>query len=213
MDYILLETVGEQTQKAIVMVGRMNPPTIGHYKVISEMKKYIRTHPELKLAAFPVVVIVEGEESSKDTKRNPLTGRERINFMEASGRANGVKFLIAKSGYDAFEEVRKAGLEPLVIAAGSDRAEAYKNMLDKYFKTKVGRPINHHVMKIERDLEVDTTSTLSNSDYDVTKVSGSLARNAVEHGYEDVFAEITGLAEKPDLAKKLFDKVKRAMES
>ena len=38
-------------------------------------------------------------------------------------------------------------------------------------------------------------------------MSGSLARRAVELGYEDVFAEIVGLEDKPALAKKMFDKI------
>ena len=111
------ETVGEQPKKAVVMVGRMNPPTAGHYKVIDLMKKFERTNK----GVTPIVVVVAGKETSKDLKKNPLSAEDRVKFMTASGKANGVKFIIAPSAFAAFEEVRKAGYEPYGIAAGSDR--------------------------------------------------------------------------------------------
>lgn len=213
MDYVLTETVGMQEKRAVVMVARCNPPTIGHYKVIDQMKKFIRVHPELNLEAMPVVVIVDGEKSGQDKTRNPLSGEDRIKFMKASGNANGVKFLLAKTGYEAFEQVRKAGLEPIVIAAGSDRADDYKKLLDKYFKTKTGRDIEHLKLKVDREEEDDVKSTLNRIDQEVdaTKVSGTLARLAVENGYEDVFAKIVGMENNPDLARKMFNKIKKAM--
>lgn len=213
LDYILTETVGMQAKRAVVMVARCNPPTIGHYKVINQMKKFIREHPEMTLEVMPIVVIVDGEKSGQDKARNPLSGEDRIKFMRASGNANGVKFLLAKTGYEAFEEVRKAGFEPIVIAAGSDRADDYKKLLDKYFKTKTGREIDHIKLKVDREEEADVTSTLNQIDQEVdaTKVSGSLARSAVENGYEDVFAKLVGMEKNPDLARKMFNKIKKAM--
>ena len=222
-DFIVEETVGMQNKRAAVMVGRLNPPTAGHYKVLDAMKAFIKNRPNLKLDA-PILVIVDGEQTSKDKHKNPLSAEDRVKFIEASGRANGVIVLVAASGFAAFEAVRRAGFEPIAVAAGSDRADKYIGMLDKYFTTKNGNKIKH--VKID-DLarkgqdeknELDATAMdkalkdlKSGSELDLAEVSGSMARRAVELGYEEEFAQIVGLAKNPALAKLLFKKIKASM--
>jgi Cytidylyltransferase-like len=219
-DILQEDTVGEQTRRAAVTVGRFNPPTIGHYKVIDAMKAFIRKRKDLRLEAMPVVVIIEGGKTSKDKDKNPLSAGERERFMKASGKANGVHFLSAPSAFAAFEEVRKAGLEPVAIAAGSDRAPRYMEMLDKYFTSKAGETIERHLVPgLERDADnnyedgdeafqrvLDVIS--AGEDVPLSMISGSLARYAARTGQAGPFAYITGLTEKPALAKKLLTKVK-----
>lgn len=218
--YLFEDTVGEQKKRAVVAVGRMNPPTLGHYKVIDAMKEFIRKNADLKLDATPIVVIVEGKETSKDRSKNPLTGEERKSFMESSGRANGVRFLVAPSAFAAFEEVRKAGFEPIAVAAGSDRAPKYIDLLDKYFKTKKDAAIKHHAVPgLERDIDNDTDDGPDafarilqdiddGSSIPLSMISGSLARYAAKQDNLKAFAYITGLSKKQALAKKLMSKVK-----
>ncbi len=217
-------TVGAQQARAAVMVARAQPPTVGHYRVIDAMKKFIRENPDLKLAATPIVVIVEGKETSKDGTKNPLSADERIKFMTASGRANGVVFLKAATGFAAFEAVRRAGFEPIAVAAGSDRADTYVKLLNKYFSAKDGAPIKH--VKIPglgregqdggQDAKAGTMNAAlaalqSGSELDVSEVSGSMARRAVELGYEPEFAQIVGLEKRPKLAKMMFDRMRRTI--
>lgn len=222
MEDIFEGTVGPQQARAAVMVGRMNPPTAGHYKVIDTMKSFIRSNPKLKLSATPIVVIVDGEKTSKDKSKNPLTADERMKFMSGSGRANGVLFITAPSAFAAFEEVRKAGYEPVAIAAGSDRQDRYMEILNKYFKTADGGDIKHYTIPgLEREetkgsdkkstMEKALNTLKSGDELDISEVSGSMARRAVELGYEEEFAEIVGLGKKPKLAKILFNKIKSSM--
>ena len=219
---MLTEMVGQQKRRAAVIVGRFQPPTIGHYKVFDVVKKYIRDHQDLRLDAVPIVVVVAGKETSKDKSKNPLTANERVSFMKASDKANGVKFLVASSAYDAFEEVRKAGFEPIAVAAGTDRGDKYLEMLDKYFKTPDGKGIDHYSITVDRVTEakeekVDKKAALDDilhymdGDIPTKMVSASLARRAVELEELEKFAIIVGLEEKPALAKKMFDKIKAAM--
>lgn len=222
-EYIFEGTVGAQKVRAAVMVARCQPPTAGHYKVIDTMKSFIRKNPKLRLSATPIVVIVEGEKTSQDKSKNPLTAEERVKFMSSSGRANGVQFVIASSAFAAFEEVRKAGFEPVAVAAGSDRIKRYMDMLDKYF-TDNGKKIEHVAIPgLERDGQDSKASNKSGAmqkaldalkggtDLDVSEISGSMARRAVELGYEEEFAQIVGLGKKPKLAKMMFDKVKASL--
>ncbi len=216
-DFLIEETVGEQQKKAVVMVGRMNPPTQAHYKVINLMKKFIRTHKGLT----PIVVVIAGKKSSKDLSKNPLTAEDRIKFMTASGKANGVKFIVATGAFQAFEEVRKIGFEPVAIAAGSDRGNEYLVMLDKYFTSKDGSKIQHTLvpgLEEREDPEDDGTPSEevlqmaeNGEDIPIHLISGSMARLAVEKGFKKAFAKITGLDQK--LADMVFAKVATSLDT
>jgi hypothetical protein len=209
------------SKKVAVVVGRFNPPTKGHYAVINMVKKFIRDNSKLGLDVSPVVVIIGGSKSDADKKRNPLSVDERLSFMKGSGKANGVTFMTAVNAFAALAQCREKGLEPVAVAAGTDRIDDYIKILDKNFLTPDGSPIQHHKIHLERDEDATLTkkadkataidSTLANmkkkGSVDTDLVSGSLARRAVELGYEKEFAEIVDLADKPALAKKMFDKV------
>lgn len=216
----------EQKKRVVFMTGRLNPPTAGHYKVISKMKEFIRKNKDLGLEATPVIVIVEGDKSSADKSKNPLTAEERITFLKSSGRANGVIFLTAKNAFIALGVIRDAGYEPIAIGAGSDRAKKYKEMLDKSFKTPDDKEIKHYIVpgldraegaittkSADKKLEVDKAiNQIKNTDeIDDENVSGSLARRAVELGYLEEFTKIVGLEKKPALAKILYDKIEKSM--
>lgn len=219
-----MPSVGPQKMRAAVSVGRFQPPTAGHYEVIDKMKAFIRENKDLNLHV-PVVVIVDGEKTGKDKSKNPLTSEERVKFMQASGRTNGVQILVAPSGFAAFEEVRKAGYEPIAIAAGSDRADSYLDMLDKYFVNADGTQVKHiKVGGLQREgmdedgkknnstaMEKALSELKEGGKLDVAEVSGSMARRAVELGYADEFAQIVGLEKKPTLAQLMFNKIKASM--
>jgi hypothetical protein len=219
------QSVGQQAKRAAVIVGRFNPPTIGHYAVVNTVKKFITANPEMKLDAIPIVVVVEGKETSKDKNRNPLTADERISFMKGSGKADGVRFLKAGSAFAAFEEVRKAGYEPIAVAAGADRGSNYLEMLNKYYKAKDGSAIKHTLIelpragtnegeeKLDKDAALADILKYTDADIPVTMVSASLARLAVQRGEREKFAIIVGLTDKPDLANLMFNKIKAAMET
>src|SRR5271154_3902009 len=212
-------------KKVAVVIGRFNPPTKGHYAAFSAVKKFIREHPELKLEAGPAVVIIGGGKSDDDKKKNPLSVAERMVFMKASGKANGVTFYDAPNAFAAFSMLRDKGYEPIVVAAGPERLPGYKQILDKYFTTNDGKPIVHHSLTLSRDDEAVLTkkkekgaavdskldAIKGDSELKIKEISGSLARRAVELGYEPEFAKIVGLEHNPKLAKKMFDKIKASL--
>ena len=193
-----------QSKPAVVAIGRFSTPTKGHYAVIARMHRFIRTDKakSMGIAGMPIVVIVDGEKTGQDKQKNPLTPDERIKYMQASGKADGVKFLIASDAMDAFNEVRKAGYEPLVIAAGSDRKDSYLKMLDESF-TNNGSPITHYALK-----GLDRTN---NGTTEVSDVSGTRMREAVRSSDYDLFLELSGLQNKPELAKKLYNKLEKVL--
>jgi hypothetical protein len=212
-------------KKVAVVIGRFNPPTKGHYAVIDLVKKFIRENKKLGLEAAPVVVVIGGSKSDSDKKRNPLTVDERLVFMKSSGLANGVTFMSATNAFSALAQLRDQGMEPIAIAAGTDRIDDYMRILNKHFLDPNGKTIKHYKVLLDRDsgaitddkdakkaaMDSALSAAKAGKDIDTDIVSGSLARRAVELGYEPEFAKIVGLEAKPALAKKMFDKIKAAI--
>lgn len=196
-----------QPKKSVVCIGRFNPPTKGHGKVINTARSVYRREA---LDAI-VVVVIEGTNTSEDKERNPLSGAQRIRYLEASTYGKGVKYLLATNAYEALVKVRQAGYEPSSVVGGvirneagditEDRATSYKNMLDKYFKTPEGDEIEHNAIQLERDPKAD----------DVSGVSGSVARVAVKMGYFDEFEKMVSLDD-PTLVRKMFDDIAKSIK-
>jgi hypothetical protein len=219
-----VETVGEQPKRAAVAVGRFQPPTRGHYKMIDAMRAFIREQADLKLDISPIVVIIAGAKTGEDRVKNPLSADQRASFMKASGQANGVKILVAGSAFAAFEEVRKAGYEPIALAAGTDRASNYMKMLDKYFTKADGGAIKHYeIPGLERDPDADNSDgddaydmiirMINDGDrVDDAQISASLARYAAKQGEMKAFAYISGIPKKMVLAKMIAGKITSSSE-
>lgn len=209
----LFEKIEQPKEKrAVVIVGRFQPPTIGHYEIINVSKKYIRENKDLSLFSKPIVVIIDGKQSGKNKEVNPLSVEERIFYMTHSGRANGVLFLSANSAYDAFNEVRRSGYEPIVIGSGSDRAKTYLELLDSKFLDVNGKPQKHYILpglEERHQLKPSEENLEKVETIKVSTVSGSLARRAVELDYFDEFVKITGLDKNIPAAKKMFKQIKQ----
>lgn len=215
------------SKRVAVVIGRFNPPTKGHYELINKVKTFIKAHPDLKLEASPVVVVIgddKKEKTAEDMLKNPLSVHDRILFMQSSGQVNGVQFTKAKNAFEAFTGLRNNDMEPIAIAAGSDRAQDYLRILDQYFKDGE-KPIKHVKIEVGRDEDAvstkkdvkadsidDTLAAMKDGDDPALEaVSGSLARRAAELGYFEEFAKLVGLESKPKLAKTLFNKVRKAL--
>lgn len=212
-------------KKVALVIGRFSPPTKGHYAVINKVKQFIRDNPKLGLEMVPIVAVIGGSKSDLDKAKNPLTVDERILFMNGSGQADGVKFIKAKNAFEAMTKLREDDMEPIAIAAGSDRIQDYVRILNQYFKTSDDKPITHYKINLDRDddavetdadekqkkMDATLDSMKQGEELETDLVSGSLARRAVELGYEEEFAKIVGMESKPALAKKMYDKIKAAM--
>lgn len=167
------------SKKVAVVIGRFNPPTIGHYKLISQAIKEMKTNPKFKgIDPFPVIIVIGSDEKHekmlsdlesgndkdkakaiKELARNPLTVADRIAAMQQSGKINIIpksNFITASNPFVALSKIRELHFEPIAVVAGSDRSSdeagssEYIKMLDKYFMNDDGSPIKHLEVSIER---------------------------------------------------------------
>jgi hypothetical protein len=203
---IILEKKNEplppkQDKTAVLIIGRFQPPTIGHGKLINAAKKAWR---EDKYDAV-ILFVVEGKKTSKDKKKNPLSGESRVFYLENSKYGKGLKFAVVGSAFDAFIKCREMGYEPMAVVGGTfnddeeNRAEGYKKLLDKYFKDQDGGDIDHKAIVLQRD--EDSSG--------IDGVSGSIVRAAVMSGRYEDFQEM--VAVEGDLVKQLYDELKAAL--
>ena len=89
--------------------------------------------------------------------------------MKNSGRANGVVFLSAANAFAAFNEVRKAGYEPIVVGAGSDRIKGYISLLDDKFLDAKEKKQKHYELP-----GLETRHELKGTEENLSKIDSAV---------------------------------------
>jgi len=191
-----------------VIIGRFNPPTVGHYNLVNKVKSYIvKKRHEHDLDPMVFIIVVAGEKSSLDHSVNPLTATERISLLAKNENCSGCKFLICTDVKDGFNKMRDAGFEPTLIAGGEDRVSGYIEMLTNfnpdrdYIEFKVERT------KIDPSESSNVLAHIAPTDFKI--MSASLARFAASSNNLEAFQIITGLTGEP--GSKLFSKIQQRM--
>jgi RimK family alpha-L-glutamate ligase len=112
-------TEAPKKDTVVIAFGRMNPPTIGHGvlvdKVLSEASK--RNADHFIFAS-----------TSQDPKKNPLTHKQKVEYLKKFFPK--AKFPLNKAGdpYSAVLHVCDLGYKNIVMIAGSDQVENFKNI-------------------------------------------------------------------------------------
>lgn len=141
------------SRTAVFGWGRMNPPTIGHEKLVKKIESLAK-----KRKGVPLVFLSQ----SSDARKNPLEYSEKISFtQEAFGsiiqRTPHVKTLIQ------LMQLLQKQYTDVVMVAGSDRIRDFKMLLDKYN----GRDYNFNSIDVvsagDRDPDADGASGMSAS--------------------------------------------------
>jgi hypothetical protein len=195
---------GKQDKTAVLVVGRFQPPSLGHARIVDAAKKAFHKY---KYDAIFICVIA-GKQTSKIKSVNPLSAKSRQFYLQHSTFTKGTKIITASNTFDAFLKVRNLGFEPMCVVGGKDdntdedRAEAFKKLLDKYLTDTDGSPIEHKAITVTRTEGSKGTEG----------VSGSIARAAAKADRFDDFAEMVSF-DNPVLVRKLFDEIKACMES
>ena len=187
-DYFFLRESKEDT--AVLSFGRMNPPTIGHQKL---MKKLIEVAH--KDGGVPMLFLSH----SQDKKKNPLTYQEKLKFIR-SNRPKGLRVMDspARTIYEAIDTLVKQGFVNIVVVCGSDRVEEFSK-IEKY-KEKMGFSSFKVVSSGERDSDSDD---LENS------ISASKMREYAKNEDFENFAKGAGCSK--SLIKDMYDATRKGM--
>ena len=183
----------EETSKkrsAVLSFGRMNPPTIGHQKL---MKKLVEVSK--KEDGVPMLFLSHSE----DKKKNPLSYQDKLKFVR-SNTPQGLRVMDspARTIYEAIDVLVKEGFVNIIVVCGSDRVEEFSR-IEKY-KDKMGFSNFKIVSSGERDADSDN---LENS------ISASRMREYAKNEDFEHFAKGAGCSK--NLIKDMYDATRKGM--
>lgn len=167
-----------------VIVGRFQPFTLGHLKMAERMQQ------ENSLPT--AIVVVKPSESS----RFPFGERLTLQLLNEVSHSNSSlhEIVWASTAYipEIIKALRRKGLEPNLLAHGSDRGPDYRKQMD-YVSNKMYPPLTSLNL-----YEVDREDGIS-----ATKV-----REALKNGDRETFEKLT-----PEELNPLYEKLKEALDS
>ena len=150
----------EETRLVYFTFGRMNPPTVGHEKLLTKLSDNART--------FPYRIYLS---QSQDPKKNPLQYREKVKFARKMFPKHARQIMLdnkIKNVFDVMVRLYNEGFKRAVMVVGSDRVKEFEVLLNKY-NGKKGRHGFYNFERVqvisagERDPDADDVSGMSAS--------------------------------------------------
>ena len=115
-----IQQLTEQPRRvAVIAFGRMNPPTIGHAKLVDAVKSQ---------AGDPYIFLSQ----SQKPKTDPLSFEQKIGFAKAFFPGVTVGDPEVRTIFDALNKIYAMGYTDLVYVAGSDRVQQFTDLINKY---------------------------------------------------------------------------------
>lgn len=190
--------VEEPTKPVVFAFGRMNPPTIGHGALVDKVTSLSKEHN----APHQITL-----SHSRDPDKNPLTGEQKL--QHAKNFWPGANFNVADNENPNFlkqaQKLHKAGHDHLIMVAGSDRVEEFKQNLDRYNGEGEGKMFNF------KKIEVVSAGDRDPDAEGVQGMSASKMRNhAIHHRFADFKKGIPSHVP-DDHARALYHDVRRGM--
>ena len=139
--------------KTVITWGRMNPPTIGHQKLVDKVKAEAK-----KRGAMPHVFLTH----TSDAKKNPLDYNTKIRIARKAFGSSVTKSN-SRTIIEAMKELQSMGHTEVVLVVGSDRISEFKTLLNKYN----GKDFSFNKIEVvsagDRDPDSDEVSGMSAS--------------------------------------------------
>ena len=118
----------EEEREIFFTFGRMNPPTIGHGKLMDSLASKAGRNPYK-------VFLSQGQ----DAKKNPLSYNNKIKHIRKMFPKHGRNVLLnnkVKTVFDALVNLYDQGYKKITMVVGDDRVTEFKILLEKYNGTK-----------------------------------------------------------------------------
>ncbi len=188
----------EETKEVYFTFGRMNPPTIGHGKVIDALKSKARG------ADYRVYV-----SQSQDAKKNPLSYSDKIKHLRKMFPSHARQVMVDKkvrTAIEALVSLYNAGYRKINMVVGEDRIREFDTLLNKYNGVKA----RHGFYNFE-NINVISAGRRDPDAEGVEGMSASKMRGFAQNNNFQDFAQ--GLPSKVNNkdARKLFNDVRKGM--
>ncbi len=166
----------EEEKTLYVVWGRMNPPTIGHEKLLDALKAKAGNNP------YRIYLT-----QTQDNKKNPIPFVQKVKFARKGFPQYARQIMLdrkLKSMFDMATAVYDEGFKKLVVVAGSDRVREFDVTLNKY-NGKKGR----HGFYNFQNISVVSAGQRDEESEGVDGVSGTKLRKMATDGDFGKFAQ------------------------
>jgi hypothetical protein len=188
----------EEDKVAYFTLGRMNPPTTGHEKLMDSLAKQAGRNDYFVFLT-----------QSQDKKKNPLSYNTKVKHVRKMFPKHGRRVMINKkirTVFDAATFLYDKGYKSVVMIVGSDRVTEFQTLLNKYNGQK-----GQHGFYNFKSLDIASAGA---RDPDAEGVTGMSASKMRSYASENDFASFsqglpTSMSNKD--AKKLFLDVRNGM--
>jgi len=178
----------QNSQTAVFSFGRMNPPTIGHQKLVDKVRDVARSR-----GGKPMIFLSH----THDSKKNPLQYSDKIKFARVAFGRDLVRPSSSKTIIDLAKQLER-DYDNLVMVVGDDRVSEFDSLLNKY---------NGKEYSFET-IEIVSAGTRDPDSSDVSGMSASKMRDFVSSDDMDSFRE--GLPHRlRSQYKRMFDLIKK----
>jgi len=182
---------------AVVTWGRMNPPTIGHQKVVDTVKQYAQ-----KFLGDPILFLSK----SQKPKTDPLSFAEKVHFAEQMFSIKVDRNTSVKTIIQMFQHLQGLGYDNVILVAGSDRVQQYQDLMDKYN----GKPDQKGEVPFKfANMKVVSSGERDPDDEGVAGMSASKLRSFAVNG--DFGSFKSGVPGNDTLAKQMYNRVRAGM--
>lgn len=175
----------EDSKTAVMTFARMNPPTIGHAKLIRKMTE---------LPGDPYVFLSQTYKPDTD----PLLFADKARYVQRFFPSVTVGDPEVRTVVQAFQKVQSLGYSRLIFVAGEDRIDGFQELLNKYNGKDFSFSNIKCVSSGERDPDSDGVEGMSASKMRAAAAAGDLA--TFTKGTPD-----------PKVAQHMFNKVRSGM--
>jgi nicotinic acid mononucleotide adenylyltransferase len=175
----------EANSAAVMAFGRMNPPTIGHKKLVDTIKG---------LPGDPYIFLSQ----SQKPKTDPLDFQTKLRYAKFFFPDLTIGNPEVKTIIQALQKINSLGYKNLIYVAGSDRVQSFEELINKYNGVEYNFDSIKVVSAGERDPDADGAEGMS----------ASKMRAAAASGDFDSFAQ--GVPNQ-ELAHEMFAAVRKGM--
>ena len=166
----------EAKETAAFTIGRFNPPTIGHEKVIDSLVKKSSGN---SFYIFPT--------HSQDSARNPLPHALKIAYMRKMFPKYKNNILVdkARNVFEIANTLYNKGHTSIICVVGSDRVREFETLLNKYNGVEGKK---HGFYKFDSIKVISAGQRDPDAD-DLSGMSASKMRDAAKDGNKDLFLQ------------------------
>lgn len=189
----------EEERVVYFTFGRMNPPTIGHGKLLDKLAAAAGRNPYRVFLS-----------QSNDAKENPLAYKDKVKYVRKMFPKHGRQIMINKkviTPFHALSALYEEGFRKVVMVAGSDRVQEYDLRLNKYNGKKGG----HGFYNFDGGIKLVSAGQRDPDAKGAEGASGTKQRGHAANNDFTQFAQGLPKAMSNTDAKRLFNDVRKGM--